>query len=99
MHTKAPEIGKNSLDEGGHLPIIPDASTVRYPEAGRWSTPRQSEADADVMKILVVDDEVNQRTALAGLITRWGYQVRSAANGADALAELRNFDADVIITD
>jgi DNA-binding NtrC family response regulator len=61
--------------------------------------PRDREIDTDVIKILVVDDEVNQRTALAGLITRWGYQVQSAPNGAEALSELKNFDADVIITD
>jgi len=50
-------------------------------------------------KILVVDDEVNQRTALEGVIARWGYEVGAAKNGADALSKLRNFDADVVITD
>jgi DNA-binding NtrC family response regulator len=50
-------------------------------------------------KILVVDDEINQRSALAGVITRWGYEVVTAQNGADALARLKNFEADVVITD
>src|SRR5262249_52006058 len=83
--------------------IIPDAPplppSIRYAGGGRSELPRDREIDADVIKILVVDDEVNQRTALAGLITRWGYQVQSAPNGAEALTELKNFDADVIITD
>jgi DNA-binding NtrC family response regulator len=99
MHTKAAEIGKNSLNQGGSPSVFPDPEGIRYPEAEHWSATRRSEVDSDIMKILVVDDEVNQRTALAGLITRWGYQVRSAANGAEALAELKNFDADVIVTD
>jgi len=52
-----------------------------------------------VPKVLVVDDEVNQRTALAGVVARWGYEVRIAQNGSAALHELRSFDADVIVTD
>jgi DNA-binding NtrC family response regulator len=50
-------------------------------------------------KILVVDDESNQRSALEGVIVRWGYEVGSARNGAEALIKLKNFDADVVITD
>ena len=49
--------------------------------------------------ILVVDDEVNQRSALASVIARWGYQVETASDGAEALAKLRDFEADVVITD
>jgi DNA-binding NtrC family response regulator len=52
-----------------------------------------------VAKILVVDDEINQRSALAGVIIRWGYEVQTAQNGVDALMKLKNFDADVVITD
>ena len=50
-------------------------------------------------RILVVDDEVNQRSALASVVTRWGYQVETASDGAEALAKLKDFDADVVITD
>ena len=50
-------------------------------------------------RILVVDDEVNQRSALASVIARWGYQVETASDGAEALAKLKDFDADVVITD
>jgi DNA-binding NtrC family response regulator len=52
-----------------------------------------------VAKILVVDDELNQRSALEGLIGRWGYEAASASNGNEALVRLRNFDADVVVTD
>jgi DNA-binding NtrC family response regulator len=55
--------------------------------------------DGTLARILVVDDEINQRSALAGVVMRWGYEVITAQNGADALAKLKNFDADVVITD
>ncbi len=50
-------------------------------------------------KILVVDDEVNQRSALVRLIASWGYTVESAGNGAEALFQLKTFDADIVVTD
>ncbi|MBL0161822.1 MAG: sigma-54-dependent Fis family transcriptional regulator [Bryobacterales bacterium] len=49
--------------------------------------------------VLVVDDELNQRSALAGVISRWGYGVATASDGAEALEMLKSFDADVVITD
>jgi DNA-binding NtrC family response regulator len=50
-------------------------------------------------RVLVVDDEENQRTALAAMIEVWGYQARSAANGAEALELLAGFNPSVIVTD
>ncbi|MDQ1474120.1 MAG: hypothetical protein QOJ99_5600 [Bryobacterales bacterium] len=53
----------------------------------------------NLARVLVVDDEVNQRTALASVIRRWGYEVDTAQNGAEALVKLREFDADIVVTD
>jgi DNA-binding NtrC family response regulator len=50
-------------------------------------------------KILVVDDEASQRTALASIISRWGYLTESASDGLQALNKLNSFDADAIVTD
>jgi DNA-binding NtrC family response regulator len=50
-------------------------------------------------KVLVVDDEEAQRSALAGMIGLWGYQVETAADGQEALDKLENFPAQVMITD
>ena len=50
-------------------------------------------------KILIVDDEFNQRSALGSVVTRWGYQAETASDGAEALLKLKDFDADVVITD
>jgi DNA-binding NtrC family response regulator len=50
-------------------------------------------------RILVVDDEENQRTALASMIALWGYTVETAADGQEALEKLSAFPAHVLITD
>ena len=50
-------------------------------------------------RVLVVDDEESQRTALAGMIALWGYSVETATDGQDALDKLAGFRAHVIVTD
>ena len=50
-------------------------------------------------RILVVDDEESQRTALASMIALWGYAVETAADGQEALEKLASFPAHVIVTD
>jgi DNA-binding NtrC family response regulator len=50
-------------------------------------------------RILVVDDELNQRTAVAAMIERWGFQTVTAADGAEAMERLREFNPDAIVTD
>src|ERR1700722_787656 len=53
----------------------------------------------DVTRVLVVDDEESQRTALASMIKLWGYWVETAADGQEALEKLATFGAHVIVTD
>src|ERR1700761_6213573 len=50
-------------------------------------------------RVMVVDDDESQRTALAGMIGLWGYAVETASDGQEALDKLANFDAHVIVTD
>src|SRR5579864_3225022 len=50
-------------------------------------------------RVLVVDDEESQRTALAGMIALWGYTVETASDGQEALDKLTTFPANVIVTD
>jgi len=50
-------------------------------------------------RVLVVDDEESQRTALAGMIALWGYIVETAFDGQDALEKQASFCAHVIVTD
>jgi DNA-binding NtrC family response regulator len=50
-------------------------------------------------RILVVDDEVNTRTALAELLRDEGYAVESAADAFTALDKLSGFAPDLVLTD
>ncbi len=51
------------------------------------------------LKVLVVDDEVSQRSGLAAMLSAWGMSAETAAEGNEALEKLNDFPADVIITD
>lgn len=55
--------------------------------------------EADRRRVLIVDDEANQRSALASMISAWGYETRTAADGGEALQRLEDFPANVIVTD
>ncbi|HVZ72884.1 MAG TPA: sigma-54 dependent transcriptional regulator [Polyangia bacterium] len=50
-------------------------------------------------RVLVVDDEVNARTALAELLRDDGYVVEMAADGFKALGKVADFAPDVVLTD
>jgi len=50
-------------------------------------------------KLLVVEDAEDVREPLAYLLTREGYEVRTAADGAAALEEFENHPPDIILLD
>jgi DNA-binding NtrC family response regulator len=50
-------------------------------------------------RILVVDDEINIREALAALLNDDGYEVRTASSAEEALKTLREETFDVVISD
>ncbi len=49
--------------------------------------------------ILIVDDDADQRSDLASIVTSLGYQVTTAADGREALNELARLPASAIMTD
>ena len=51
------------------------------------------------LKVLIVDDELSQRTGLAAMLSAWGMKPETASDGIEALQRLNSFPADVIITD
>jgi DNA-binding NtrC family response regulator len=51
------------------------------------------------MRLLVVDDEVNEREWLAQVLSAAGHEVRTAIDGVDALSVLADYRAEVILTD
>ena len=54
---------------------------------------------ANSARVLIVDDEENQRSALASMLTGWGFTAETAADGLEALEKLKHFAAHVIVTD
>ncbi len=56
-------------------------------------------APSSCTRVLIVDDEENQRTGLASMISSWGFAAETAADGQDALEKLASFQAHVLITD
>jgi len=51
------------------------------------------------VRVLIVEDEASQRSALASLVSAWGMTPETAADGNEALEKLGPFAPDVILTD
>ena len=60
------------------------------------TTPRTAERKP---RILVVDDDANIRELLTQEFTEAGYQVSVAANGREAIAEVRRERPDLVVLD
>jgi DNA-binding NtrC family response regulator len=50
-------------------------------------------------RVLIVEDEENERTGLAELITSWGYRAETARDGAEGLEKVTNWAPAIVITD
>ena len=50
-------------------------------------------------KILIVEDEENERTGMAELISSWGYQTQTAGDGVEGLEKATQWSPAVVITD
>src|SRR5277367_3862247 len=50
-------------------------------------------------RVLIVEDEENERTGLAELVSGWGYRTDTAADGMEALEKVSHFGPSIVITD
>ena len=50
-------------------------------------------------KVLIVEDEENERSGLAELISGWGYRTESAKDGAEGLEKFSSWGPGIVITD
>jgi len=50
-------------------------------------------------KVLIVDDEENERTGLAELVAAWGYRTETARDGQEGLEKAAAWAPDIVITD
>src|ERR1035441_10856839 len=50
-------------------------------------------------RVLIVEDEENERNGLAELVWGWGYRTDTAADGVEALEKVAVFAPSIVITD
>jgi DNA-binding NtrC family response regulator len=50
-------------------------------------------------KVLIVEDEENERTGLAELISAWGYRAETAKDGAEGLDKVTSWAPSIVVTD
>jgi DNA-binding NtrC family response regulator len=50
-------------------------------------------------KVLIVEDEENERTGLAELVSSWGYRVETARDGQEGLEKSLQFSPSIVVTD
>jgi DNA-binding NtrC family response regulator len=50
-------------------------------------------------RVLIVEDEQNERTGLAELVSGWGYRTDTAIDGIEALEKIAAFSPSIVITD
>jgi DNA-binding response OmpR family regulator len=73
-------------------------STLEAPSEKIAAAPAQNYANPS-HRILLVDDDFYARELHAGALTRFGYKVDTAGDGADAWKALNDADYDLLITD
>src|SRR6267143_4410587 len=56
-------------------------------------------ASSPQIRVLIADDEENQRLGLAKMIQSWGFTVETAADGQEALEKLNLLPVNVLVTD
>jgi len=50
-------------------------------------------------RVLIVEDEENERTGLAELISAWGYRTETASDGAEGLEKATSWGPSIVVTD
>lgn len=50
-------------------------------------------------KVLIVEDEENERTGLAELVNAWGYRAETAKDGIEGFEKITNWSPAIVVTD
>ena len=50
-------------------------------------------------KVLIVEDEENERTGLAELVSAWGYKAETARDGMEGLEKVSSWSPSIVVTD
>ncbi|MEX0644543.1 MAG: response regulator, partial [Parvularculaceae bacterium] len=94
--------GGVALDDGVVAPVIDVAALAgAYRKSGRLAafSMKSGAHEKIVRSILVVDDSITTRTLEKSVLEASGYHVRLSVDGADALRQLRQKTADLVISD
>jgi two-component system chemotaxis sensor kinase CheA len=91
------------------VPVLELAELVRSPQSAAPAAPRPAERREGAAPtgagpprgrtVLVVDDSITTRTLEKNVLGLAGYEVRTAVNGAEALAAIEAGGVDLVITD
>lgn len=95
VHSDGPGQGTEFLV---HLPCV--SLLPSPPEAAETElSPGNGSVGVAYHRVMVVDDLVDNRETLAELIRLWGYEVRTAPDGAAALELARTYRPEVVLLD
>ncbi|PYV85146.1 MAG: transcriptional regulator, partial [Acidobacteria bacterium] len=53
----------------------------------------------DQSRVLIVEDEENERTGLGEIINSWGYTAATAADGQEGYEKVSTWSPSIVITD
>lgn len=77
----------------------PGPAGAALPERREGGEPAEPSGPPRSRRILVVDDNYDSATSLAGVLRLWGHEVRIAHDGPEAIAEAARFGAEVVLLD
>jgi two-component system, chemotaxis family, sensor kinase CheA len=91
-----------SIEPNGSILLVLDVPTLIERSAAGGETasrPLDKGAPARQLSVMVVDDALMVRELQRSILERGGYSVRTASDGAEALALLAEMPADLVVTD
>ncbi len=89
----------STLGEGSEFVVCLPVALPRVSHKTRPSPPERAKPTSAVLRVLVVDDNVDAATALEMLLTASGHEVRVAHTGPTGLAAAFDFRPDVMLLD
>jgi chemosensory pili system protein ChpA (sensor histidine kinase/response regulator) len=84
----------------GNAAIVIDPTALINLEMGQREEPVEvQEAAEQPLMVMVIDDSITMRKVTGGMLERNGYDIMTAKDGVDALAQLEHARPDVILLD
>ena len=93
---------ESTLEQGSTFGIELDLATISSPEMVEKPLPKKSQTisfEGPPLKILVVEDDQDNRLMLTHLLTALGFEVKEAKSGQDAINQTHEWRPDLIFMD